>query len=164
MVWHHAVCSVRLSGHDLAKHWCWKFIAIGLRWVGIGFSSNEWVYTRQSRPKFHDGLSPPPTHLPQRNIPNILTLITHGSLLLSPSLRAHLPTRHRETATCTPTTRHRPRTLRTSLLFPRLNLPLVHLETSIPQAAQYQDRHQPNPHRRPPCQHPPQALHLALLL
>lgn len=101
--------------------------------------------------------SRPASHLPQRNIPHILTLITNAPLLLHPSLRPHLPARHRK---ATP----RPRPLRPNLLLPRLHIPLMHLPTPIPQTTQYQHRHQPNPHRRPPRQHPPQPLHLALLL
>lgn len=40
----------------------------------------------------------------------------------------------------------------------------MYLITTIPQAAQNQDSHQPNRHRCPARQHPPQTLHLALLL
>lgn len=40
----------------------------------------------------------------------------------------------------------------------------MHLITTIPQTPQNEHRHQPNRHRRPARQHPPQTLHLALLL
>ena len=108
-----------------------------------------------------------PSHLPQRNIPQILALTLQTSLLLPTSLRPHLPTRHRK-----PSTRPR-RTLRcstssstttSSLLQPHLTLPLMQLPTRIPQTPQDQPSHDPNRHRRPPRQDPPQALDLALLL